>query len=1757
MLNRPFNAVMARLAIVAAALALLMLVAPVVFAGSHAEIDYEENRTDPVANLTATDEDGDDIDWMLTGDDSGKFKISDDGVLEFKEKPDYESPGDANKNNVYLVSVTASETSNTLELEITVIDVDEDGKVSLTQPQPQVGRDLTASLTDVDAPVQDEKWQWARGETADGPWTDIDKATSASRRPVADDEGMYLRATVTYEDKFGTGKTASAVTEESVEERTRANAAPSFAHLDETPAGTDDDTVATGVQNLSIVSRDVDEGLKNANIGKPVMARDADNDVLLYTLDDDDITRDAVAADGTVTVGTGDDAGIDPTTLFSINSRSGQLTTKVDSLNSDDDGVPGTSVRYTIKVTATDPSGAPGEATVNVTINDVNDAPKFPDTALKALWVTEKATNLRTDDTDPGDTSENLAATVYVATDADALDAGAGDTAAPTDTPAVVALNYALEGPDASKFSITDSDADSTAVTLAFDDHTPNYEKQDEYEITIVASDDSAPEGTGKVAVTITVQNDEDDGVVTPTQREPQIGKEVVASLSDEDGNVRSQKWQWFRDVTATTDLAALVTAGTNCADATAGDACYIDGATSPNYTPVAADNGRRLAARVTYNDAYVTPVDPTATPIVDTGDAAQVVMQADVETEDPANTAPKFRDDQDANTPGDQADAERSVPENANNTNVGDPVTASDSNSDLLIYSLSGADAGAFKIDSGLKSGDTAGQIKTAMKLDYETKDSYMVVVTATDPSGATDTINVNISVTDEDDKTVVTIVNMMDGEIDYDENGTDPVVTLNATDEDGDDIDWTLTGDDAADFNISDDGVLEFKNKPNYESPADKNKNNVYLVSVTASETSNTLNLEITVIDVDEDGKVSLTKPQPQVGRDLTASLTDVDAPVQDEKWQWARGETADGPWTDIDKATSASRRPVADDEGMYLRATVTYEDKFGTGKTASAVTEESVEERTRANAAPSFAHLDETPAGTDDDTVATGVQNLSIVSRDVDEGLKNANIGKPVMARDADNDVLLYTISAAGTMNDGVGGTAADITNVRDLFSINSRSGQLTTKVDSLDSDDSGDTGDTADADGEVTYTFTVTATDPSGAPGMATVTVTINDVNDAPKFDDDAPKTLWVTEKLLVLRTGEAADATVLGTDAYVATDDDAGDAGAAADATATTPAVVPLKYSVEGPDAGKFTATRSAADTVAAVTLAFKDHTPNYEKQDEYEITIVASDDSAPEGVGKVAVTINVVNAEDDGTVTPTQREPQIGKEVVASLSDEDGNIRGQSWQWYRNASNTTGSETSESDLAGATTACAADTTTLCPITGARSPNYTPVAVDDGRILAARVTYTDAYVTDANDNDEDDGDMAHVVMQAAVETEDPANTAPKFRDDQDANTPGDQADAERSVPENANNTNVGDPVTASDSNGDLLIYSLSGADASAFKIDSGLKAGDTAGQIKTAMKLDYETKDSYMVVVTATDPSGATDTINVNISVTDEDDKTTIGLVTGPTPEEPGSTCGMSPAGSSLAADCETLISIMDELIGDGTATLNWSADTSIADDWEGVAAGTGRVAGIYLPNKGLAGTLPAEIANLDALTRLTLTDNDLTGEIPDLSALDNLTLLVLGGNAFTGEIPASLGGLDSLLRLWLHRNEGGFEGGIPAELGNLSNLRYLMLHGNGLTGSIPAELGNATNLKALYLYDNMLTGSIPAELGNLMTDADDTIRLLYLHDNMLSGDVPAELGNLTSLTRLLLRGNMLTGCVPASIADVADLDRSGLMACAN
>ena len=65
-----------------------------------------------------------------------------------------------------------------------------------------------------------------------------------------------------------------------------------------------------------------------------------------------------------------------------------------------------------------------------------------------------------------------------------------------------------------------------------------------------------------------------------------------------------------------------------------------------------------------------------------------------------------------------------------------------------------------------------------------------------------------------------------------------------------------WSLSGTDGGDFTINENGELTFRNVPNYEGPADSNRDNEYLVSVRASDGRyyGYFNVTVTVEDVNE---------------------------------------------------------------------------------------------------------------------------------------------------------------------------------------------------------------------------------------------------------------------------------------------------------------------------------------------------------------------------------------------------------------------------------------------------------------------------------------------------------------------------------------------------------------------------------------------------------------------------------------------------------------------------------------------------------------------------------------------------------------------------------------------------------------------------------------------------------------------------------------------------------------------------------------
>ena len=91
------------------------------------EVTVAENST-AVATVSATASACGSVAYSLAGTDSALFTVSDAGVVEFAAAPDYETPGDANSDNVYEFNAVATNGSATdsLAMVVTVTDVDED-----------------------------------------------------------------------------------------------------------------------------------------------------------------------------------------------------------------------------------------------------------------------------------------------------------------------------------------------------------------------------------------------------------------------------------------------------------------------------------------------------------------------------------------------------------------------------------------------------------------------------------------------------------------------------------------------------------------------------------------------------------------------------------------------------------------------------------------------------------------------------------------------------------------------------------------------------------------------------------------------------------------------------------------------------------------------------------------------------------------------------------------------------------------------------------------------------------------------------------------------------------------------------------------------------------------------------------------------------------------------------------------------------------------------------------------------------------------------------------------------------------------------------------------------------------------------------------------------------------------------------------------------------------------------------------------------
>jgi hypothetical protein len=256
---------------------------------------------------------GDDADSFAIDPNSGQITVGAATSLDYEVKDSYK---------IRVRAMDPFGERDEIEVTIAVINVDEAGTVSLSSMEPQVGTVLTATVSDPDGRVSDVTWSWAKSSDQSA-WTDISGGTSATYTPVRGDGENYLRATATYIDGEGSGKTAVAVSANAVHVP---NTDPSF------PA------TESGIRSVA------ENTQAGEDVGASVAATDADDDPLTYTL-----------------------SGVDDAS-FEIDASSGQLKTK-EALDYE------TRSSYAVTVTVSDGRGGSDSIALTITVIDVDETP--------------------------------------------------------------------------------------------------------------------------------------------------------------------------------------------------------------------------------------------------------------------------------------------------------------------------------------------------------------------------------------------------------------------------------------------------------------------------------------------------------------------------------------------------------------------------------------------------------------------------------------------------------------------------------------------------------------------------------------------------------------------------------------------------------------------------------------------------------------------------------------------------------------------------------------------------------------------------------------------------------------------------------------------------------------------------------------------------------------------------------------------------------------------------------------------------------------------------------------------------------------------------------------------------------------------------------------------------------------------------------------------------------------------------------------
>ena len=1146
--------------------------------------------------------------------------------------------------------------------------------------------------------------------------------------------------------------------------------------------------------------------------------------------------------------------------ICSIVSTSGQLQTK-SALNYERKN------SYTVTVSVSDGNGGSDSITVTINITNVLNEGTQQSNVNVAPVFTDGATTTRS-------IAENTAAGTNIGSpQSAATDANTSDT-----------LTYTLTGTEAASFSIVSTSGQLQTKSAL------NYERKNSYTVTVSVSDGNG--GSDSITVTINITNVLNEG----TQ---QSNVNVAPVFTD--------------GATTTRSIAENTAAGTNigspvaATDANTSDTLTytLTGTEAASFSIVSTSGQLQTKSALDYK----TKTSYTVTVTVSDGnggtDSIAVtinitnVLIKTAQQQSNVNVAPVFTD-------GDSAIrlVEEGTPAG---TNVGSPVAATDADNDTLTYSISGTDTATFRIVS------TTGQLITRRETNYYVKNRYSVTVSVSDGNGGSDTIAVNIHLTNYEEVNILnnntpffsdlhynefngvyTFVDIIDSVREFEIAENSPAETTVAEivtiDQDRSHQHWlqdSLSGPDANSFNVDNKDVLDLSpiflglpiigysfSKITTKAPLDYETKEDYSVIVTVTDlegATDTLAVNIKVTDVDEapeftDGDTTTRAIAENVSSGISIGSAVSATDPEGETLTYTLGGT-DAPSFSIDSSTGQ----------LQTSADLDYETKSTYTVTVTA----------------SDGNLTETI------TVTINVTNLNEVvtqnapvfsegtstTRSIAENTSSGtNIGSAITATDTDaGTTLVYLIS----------GTDAS------SFSIVSSTGQLKTNA-------------ALDYEAKSSYTVTVTASD-GNLTDTITVTINVTNANDAPIFDDGTTTTRVVGEEVDI---GTNVGAPILASDQ----DKDI------------------LTYSLGGTDAVSFTIDSSTGQLKTGVELDF-------DTKRTYSVTVTVRDDDTSNSLtDTITVTINInknfltagvaPDFSERGSITRSVAEntaagTNIGASITATDADSDEitySLLDASDSASFDIDSTNGQLKTKADLDFETknaytvsvlaiddspralwastnvrinvtdvndnpvfTAGSSTTLTIAENTSADQNIGSPITAtdDDEDTITYALGGTDAasfsvvstsgqiktkvdldyetkssYTVTLTASDGEGGTASIAVTITVTDVEEQANDAPVFAD-------GDSAT--RSIAENvAVGTNVGAAFTATDSDNDTLTYSLSGTDAASFAVDN------STGQLKTNATFDYETKISYTVIITAADgkPNNGKDTITVTINITD-------------------------------------------------------------------------------------------------------------------------------------------------------------------------------------------------------------------------------------------------------------------------------------------